>query len=65
MNGLATLFLFILTVMNGYNLVNQKNQRDDLKELAKKLEMWIGEFIELKTEHKHNHAHKHHDPDSE
>ena len=57
MQDLSTVFLFILTIMNGYNLLNQKNQREDFKELSGKLEKWIEEFIALKQDHKRNHHH--------
>ena len=47
-----TILLFIIAMLNGAYLIGQKNQRDDMKELATKLEHWILEFMELKGEHK-------------
>ena len=47
-----TILLFIIAMLNGAYLIGQKNQRDDMKALAEKLEHWIIEFTELKGEHK-------------
>jgi hypothetical protein len=46
-----TILLFIIALLNGAYLIGQKNQRDDMRTLATKLEHWIEEFIRLKAQH--------------